>query len=172
MHDFSDDYFSRERDEALAYAASLRKLHYDADTWQYEVTVNEVTVNEAISWRAAGFAVEHGPDFGSHDLPYGLAVFCGGQPYRDRELPLSMLVKAGYALITFDGTCGSVLEPWYVSGYNPRENERQRDQLLNPGTIPVAFMRKLSPDTIGDGPRTFYSLKLTRVTLADVRVDS
>lgn len=158
------DPLAAARDDALSYAASLRSLGYDADVWHYTTTL------DGSAWTYAyGFAVEYGPGGPGHErLPYGLTVLC-----EDGQLPLDSLVTAGRALISFEGTVASArLEPWYVAGHNPRETDRQRDQLVNPGTMQAATMRRLGPDAIGDGPHRFYSLRLTRVTLAGLRADS
>jgi hypothetical protein len=159
------DPLTAARDDALSYAASLRDLGYDADVWRYRTALND-----SGQAHAYGFAVEHGPNHPNSARTYGLTVLCEAG-----QLPLAALVVAGRALISFNdstSTIASLLEPWYVAGHNPRETDRQRDPLVNPGTMQLAHLHRMRPYLTGSGPRRFYDLRLTRVTLAGVRVDA
>jgi hypothetical protein len=151
--------------EARVYASWLAAHGYhEASLWMFSTTLNNYGPGDRRTETAVGYAVRYAGTFirddGSRaEYPTaGITVFC-----QDSQLPLTRLIKDGRALVT-SGTGDrdeyGPYTPYYVSHYNPRVTGVQQDQSVNPGTVPTAGLRELTPLIGGDGPLRFFDLRL------------
>lgn len=150
--------------EAHAHAAYLNSHGYTATVWRYETALDNYGPADRRTRYVSGYAVKYDGqlirDDGSRaEYPSkGLTVFC-----EDSELPLAQLVKYGRALVAY----GNGYVPMYVASYNPRESDRQRDQSVNPGIFQTVNLHELTRfDVAPDGPRRYFDLHLTEVTVS------
>ena len=156
------------RSEASEYTAWMNTHGHTATLYHFSTALNDYGPESSRTTYAAGYAVEYSgrlirDDGSMAEYPTaGITVFC-----EDSQLPLAKLVKAGRALVTFDN---GEYTPYFVACYNPRESETQRDQTVNPGTLPSVILHKLTPLIGGDGPKRFYDLRMTRVIINSANV--
>jgi hypothetical protein len=165
--------------EALQYAASLRRLNYSADILCWNTALDNYEPSRDY---AHGYAVRyegtlHDRDTGrTAEYPTaGITMFCD-----DLQLPLGNLISAGpHAVALFD--YGNAVHPYYVAGWNPRETDKQRDPALHGTATAKTVMwhpfptaqpgemthhkppRPLDYSTWQLGPRRAYHFKVTRL---------
>lgn len=156
--------------EAHAYAENLNSHGFTAKVWRYETGKSNHPPTSRQFTVARGFAVSYASqltrdDNSKAEYPIdGLQVFCavpGQTPDDDDSITVSALVSAGRAIVAYGMQAYEVM---YVASYNPRENDGQRNQEINPGIMGTVNLKQMGPgDVVPDGPKRFYDLHLTEI---------